>query len=159
MQYRSAHRARRSFGGSITQRETRTKSYISYLRAPAEAEHLLAVRQCAHVHADRLHPPGRVDPGHPGLRLGQPPFPHEPRDERVASHDVPVVRVERGGVHPNQYVAGPTSGGSVSTSCRISGGPNRSWTIALIRSPRVIAPVVVIDANRRFEERSPGRQA
>jgi hypothetical protein len=34
----------------------------------------------------------------------------------------------------------PASGGSVSTSCRTSGGPNRSWTIAFIRSPRVVTP-------------------
>ena len=35
---------------------------------------------------------------------------------------------------------GPTSGGSVSTNRRTSGGPNRSWTIAFIRSPRAVAP-------------------
>ena len=79
-------------------------------RAPAEAEHLVAGPQSAHVRAGCLHASGRVDPGHPGLRLGQPHFPHEPPDERVASHDVPVVRVERGGVHPHQYVAGADPG-------------------------------------------------
>ena len=79
-------------------------------RALAEAEHLVAGPQPAHVRADRLHPSGRVDPGHPGLRLGQPHFSHQPRDERVAAHDVPVVRVERGGVHPNQHVVGADLG-------------------------------------------------
>jgi hypothetical protein len=39
-----------------------------------------------------------------GGRLGQPHSSHQPRDERVASQHVPVVRVERGGVHPNQHV-------------------------------------------------------
>ena len=64
------------------------------------------VAQPAHVRADRLHHARRVDPGHPGLRLGQ-PHAHEPRDERVPSQDVPVGRVERGGVHPDQHVVGP----------------------------------------------------
>ena len=76
-------------------------------RALEEAEHLVAGPQPAHVRADRLHPSGRVDPGHPGLRPGQPHSSHQPRDERVTAHDVPVVRVERGGVHPNQHIVGP----------------------------------------------------
>ena len=74
--------------------------------ARAEAEHLVAGLQPAHVRTDRLHPARGVDPGHPGLRLGQPHASHEPRDERVATQDVPVVRVERGGVHPDQHVVG-----------------------------------------------------
>ena len=78
-------------------------------RAPAEAEHLLADPQPAHVRADRLHHTRRVDPGHPGLRLGQ-PHAHQPRDERVSPQDMPVGRVERGGVHPNQHVIGPGLG-------------------------------------------------
>ena len=44
-------------------------------RAPAEAEHLVAVPQSAHVRAGPLHPSGRVDPGHPGLRLVSPTSP------------------------------------------------------------------------------------
>ena len=78
-------------------------------RAPEEAEHLVARLQPAHVRADRLHHARRVDPGHAGLRLGQ-PHAHEPRDERVASQDVPVGRVERGRVHPDQHVVGPDLG-------------------------------------------------
>src|SRR5215207_3707799 len=34
----------------------------------------------------------------------------------------------------------PTSGTSMSASRRTSGGPNRSWTIAFIKSPRVVTP-------------------
>jgi hypothetical protein len=83
---------------------------LRVLHAPAEAEHLVAGPQPAHVRAGHLHHARRVDPGHPGLRLGQPHFPHEPRDERVASHDVPVVRVQRGGVHPDQHVVGAGRG-------------------------------------------------
>ena len=78
-------------------------------RAPAEAEHLVARLQAAHVRADRLHHARRVDPGHRSLRLGQ-PHPHQPRDERVASQDVPVVRVERGRVNPDQHVVRPDLG-------------------------------------------------
>jgi hypothetical protein len=78
-------------------------------RAPEKAQHLVAVAQTAHVRAGRLHHPRRVDPGHPGLRPGQPDA-HEPRDQRVPSHDVPVGRIERGGVHPDQHVAGPDLG-------------------------------------------------
>ena len=77
--------------------------------APAEPEHLIAVPQPAHLGAGRLHHARRVDPGHPGLRPGQPQA-HQPRDPRVSSQDVPIGRVERGCVHPNQHVAGPGLG-------------------------------------------------
>ena len=43
--------------------------------AAEEAEHLVAGPQLSHVRADRLHHARRVDPGHPGLRLGQPHAP------------------------------------------------------------------------------------
>ena len=79
-------------------------------RAPEEAEHLVAGLQPAHVRADRLHHARRVDPGHPGLRLGQ-PHAHEPRDDtgRLAAM-CQSYGVERGGVHPDQHVVGPDLG-------------------------------------------------
>ena len=109
-------------------------------RAPEKAQHLVAIAQPAYARAGRLHHARRVDPGHPGLRPGQ-PHADEPRDQRVPSHYVPVGRIERGGVHPDQHVAGPTSGTPVSASRRTSGGPNLSWTIAFIRAlPPVLMP-------------------
>ena len=50
-------------------------------RVPTEAEHLLAGPQPAHVHANRLHPSGRVDPGHPGFGLVSPTSPSAERSE------------------------------------------------------------------------------
>src|SRR6266496_3488979 len=50
----------------------------------------------------------------------------------------------------------PTSGRSVSASRKTSGGPNRSWTIAFIRSPRVVAPCRGGDAGRAFRSNRRG---
>jgi hypothetical protein len=78
-------------------------------RALEPAEHLVPGAQAGHVSADRLEDPGAVDPGDPvlGRGLGQTDLAHEPRDVRVAAHDVPVVGVQRGGVHADQDVVGP----------------------------------------------------
>jgi hypothetical protein len=89
--------------------QVRSGARVLRERAPAEAEHLVAVPQPAHVRPGRRHHARRVHPGHPGLRLGQ-PHAHEPRDQRVSSQDVPVGGVERGGAHPNQHVVGPHLG-------------------------------------------------
>src|SRR3954451_7667542 len=49
-----------------------------------------------------------------GLGSGRTGFPHEPRDVRVAAHHVPVVGVQRGGVHADPDVVGPIPDRSVS---------------------------------------------
>ncbi len=114
-----AQRGRRRHGdrGRLLEGQARRLRHHLVLRgarvlgegAADAAEHLVAGPQLLHVRADGLHHARRVDPGHPGLRLGQ-PHPHEPRHVRVASQDVPVVRVEGGCVHTDQHVVGPDLG-------------------------------------------------
>ena len=101
---------------------------------PGRSRHLVTGLQPAHVGADRLDPARRVDPGHPDFGLVS-PTPHQPRDERVAAQHVPVVGVERSGVHPDQHVVGADLRHSVSTSRNTSGGPNRSCTMAFMGCP------------------------
>jgi hypothetical protein len=79
-------------------------------RARAEADNVLAGAQSAHVRADRLHPVGRVDAGHPGPGPGQSGAAHEPRDVGIAAQHVPVVGVEGRGVNPDQHVIGSDPG-------------------------------------------------
>jgi hypothetical protein len=74
--------------------------------ARAETQDVLAGAQAGYADPGRFHPAGRVDPGDPGLGPGQSRSAHEPRDVGVAAQHVPVVGVERGGVHPDQHLAG-----------------------------------------------------
>ena len=107
--YRDRGRLLEGQGRRLGHHQVRRGARVLRERAPAETEHLVADPQPAHVRAGRLHHARRVDPGHPGLRPGQ-PHAHQPRDARVPAQDVPVGRVERGGVHPNQHLIGPDLG-------------------------------------------------
>ena len=73
--------------------------------APGEAEDLIAGPQAVHVGADVLDPAGDVDARDPGLRPGQADAAHEAGDARVAAQHVPVVGVDRGGVHLEKHVS------------------------------------------------------
>ena len=76
-------------------------------RALDETEHLVTDIEPTNVRADGLHDPGRVDTGHAVLRLDQSDHSGQPRDVRVPPQHVPVVGVERSGVHADQHVVGP----------------------------------------------------
>jgi hypothetical protein len=67
-----------------------------------------------HVGADLLDAPGDVDTGDSGLRFGQADAAHQAGDARVTAQPVPVVGVDRGGVHLEKHITG-TDIGSVGT--------------------------------------------
>ena len=72
--------------------------------SPAGAEDLIAALQTVHVRADGLDPARDVDARDPGLRPGQADA-HQAGDARVAAQHVPVVRIDRGGVHLDKHFA------------------------------------------------------
>ncbi len=74
-------------------------------RAPAEAQYRGTGPEPVHPGADRLHHPGGVDAGHPALGTAQPHPAQQAGGVGVSAHHVPVVGVDRGALHPDQYLA------------------------------------------------------
>jgi len=73
-----------------------------------QREHLVAGTELSHVPADRLHLPGHVATQDAELRAAQPQRAgYQPRDVGLASHDVPVVGIDRGGTYPDQDLVVP----------------------------------------------------
>ena len=68
-------------------------------------EHLVTWPRAVHVGADVLNSTGDVDAGDSGLRFGYPDAAHEAGDARVTADHVPVVGVDRGGVHLDEHFA------------------------------------------------------
>ena len=72
-----------------------------------QGEHVVAGTEPRHVLADRLDLARHVAAQDAELRGAQPQAAgHQARDVRLASHVVPVVRVDGGGAHPDQHLVG-----------------------------------------------------